>query len=956
MNIIRETLAREIHKQSARFVFPSETAASAWAGKIYGLTGLRSVALDRFIAWDRFKERVLRAELQNKQPVSGVIRKLFAGFLVGKNAEAARRLSPPAGAAALPGFEGLPFRSLIPPAFAGEGHIFADEIARLLPSLGLLRARQETAGASPDDEDRDFAALERIYADFLRQKDLFEPSWEKPPLGDRAHEYYIFFPEAMEDFIEYEALLRGEPTIHLITLEAGDGKDGRGNFRHYDSVRTEIRGTVLDIHRLHETQGIPYGEMAVSVPALEELDAYLLREFGLYDIPVRRRSGRPLADYGTGRVFSLINDCGVNSFSFSSLKSLLLNEQLPWRYPNLNKELIEFGVLNNCVSGYREKGRPVDVWEAAFKINPREEKLRNYYGELKPSIMSMTAARTFTELRNRYFAFRGQVWGGVFSEEGNAVLARCIEELSALIQLEEEYPDLIPASPFSFYLSLLREKQYVPVQREGGVNVFPYRVAAASPFACHFILNASQNAATVLYRPLKFLRQDKRKRLGVADTDASAAFFRLYLGQDSGGPSFVRISSSDRTFAGWAIPHSFFAGDPGAADTSPGDQDPRDQDPRDQDPWELDPFTTELDWWAGESAGGFPAGLFPVQKEGFERWKIPLCGEAPGKHRILSQAFDRRESAARLLRERIAQVQYLPEDPGCIKVSATDLNGFFYCPAFWLYRKILRLAEYAPEAKLLDDVSLGLLYHEILKNLFTRIREEDIRFLPEHLELYRRWAADYTLEAAHRYPAFRGPLAVPLLVSQSKAITQKLFGLLRAEAKYFPGYTVSALESALEIRRGDLLLNGRIDRVSISPEGEPVIIDYKTGAAPSKKDSTETEDTPLADFQMPMYVRLYEEGAKQKICGAFFFSINQRDINAVIGSPGGKKGHSREEYQASLDALDRYAAEFSRAVTSLDFSSPGIVFENCAGCDYKNLCRTTFSLNNNSQAEAPHVP
>jgi CRISPR/Cas system-associated exonuclease Cas4 (RecB family) len=886
--------------------------------------------------------------------VSAVIRKLFADSLVRKNAEAAGR---PPGEHGETG--GLPFRALIPPAFARDGQIFASEIARLLPSLALLKARRGNAGSPgapfpADEEDRDFEVLENIYALFLDQKDLFEPSWEKPPLGDKAHGYYLFFPEAMEDFIEYEPLLRKEPAIHLVSLEDASGEECRGDLWFYDSVREEIRAAVLEIRRSFEEEGVPYEDMAISVPGLEDMDAYLLRELELYSIPFRRRSGRPLADYGTGKVFSLINDCGANDFSFGSLKSLLFNEQLPWLYPDLNRGLIEFGVLNNCVSAYREKGRPVDVWEAAFKNRPREERLLNYYALLKGAIKGMHSSRTFRELRNRYFAFRRQVWSGSFSSEGNDVLSRCIEELSALIQLEEEFPDLIPPSPFSFYLSALREKNYVPARSEGGVNIFPYRVAAAAPFRCHFVLNAAQDTATVLYQPLKFLRQDKRKRLGIGDTDASAAFFRLYA--PTGEDSRVRFSASERTFRGWTIPHSFFAGHISKASALPTAL------PTAQPTALKDPFTEELAFWeaaeGGEETASFPAGIFPVQREGFRGWFSFLSPPGLNTFTILRQPFVSGEEAARLLRDRITQIQS-PEktDPAgaYIRVSATDLNSFFFCPSYWLYRKIFGLAEYAPEAKLLDDVSLGLLYHDILKNLFSRIKAEDPCFMPEHLDRYRQWAGDCALEAARSFPAFQGPLAAPLLVSLSKALAGKIAGLLKTEAKYFSGYTVSGLELSLEIPRPGALLNGRLDRVSVSPEGEEIIIDYKTGAAPSKKDSTLTEDAGLTDFQMPMYVRLYEEALGRNIGGAFFFSIQQHDITAVIGSPGGKKGQSREDYQKTLDALETYIHSFTTALHTLDFSSREIVFSNCAGCEYKNICRVTFSLNRIPEEDASRV-
>ncbi|MFP3090398.1 PD-(D/E)XK nuclease family protein [Treponema sp. TIM-1] len=957
MNQVLEIIFREIKNRNSCFVFPSEIAALTWARKINAFTGERSVAVNRFLAWDRFKETAVRAEERDQEPVSQVIRKLFTHQLVGKNAEAAREFN----AASVPKPGALPFSSLIPREFAEQGNIFAKEIAGILPSLALLKSRQEKAPpVVPDDEDRDFVVLEKEYAGFLNHYGFFEPSWEKPPLQDKTSVYYIFFPEAIEDFSEYADLLQGEPTIHLVRLA---DPETRPSLYFYDSQRAEIRGAVLELRRLHEDGGIPYDDMALSVVGLQDVEPYLLRELSLYHIPFRRRAGKPLGDYGTGKLFSLINTCVVNNFSFSALKALLLNEHLPWEDPERNDELIEFGIKNNCVSGFFDHGRPVDIWVEAFRRSRREERLRDYYERLKTHLSSLTASRSFRDIRNRYFAFRGRVWEkspgperiraaypeaahpeSVFpgflsrdncTDEGDAVLARCIEELSALIRLEEDYPGMMPPSPFGFYLDTLQEKQYVPLRPDSGVNIFPYRVAAAAPFSAHLVLNVTQNAATVLYEPLTFLRRDKRDKLGIGEVDASPAFFRLYQLEPRGTfTPITRFSASERTFSGWAIPHSYFSGSTGAAP-----------------PAGEDPFIQERDWWAGNGyapdspSPQFPRRLFPLQKAGFDQWRALLDPQGTAGFDILHRPFPPGETYTGMLQERIGAVQKKHDLGDYLKVSATDLNQFFYCPVYWLYGKILAVEGFSPEAKLLDDASLGLLYHEILKNLFARIREEDRVFMVEHIETYRDWIRQYTDEAAHNYPAFQGPLAVPLLVSQSAAIAKRLGRLLEVEARYFAGYAVAELEYSLELAAGNLFFNGRLDRVSLSPEGDPVIIDYKTGDTPTKKESTHTEDSPLADFQMPMYTSLYEEKTNRAVQGAFFVSINQREVAAVIGSPGKKRGHTREAYQETLDAFNDYVKQFSAAVNSLNFSPGKPELQKCLGCDYKAVCRTTFSLN-----------
>ncbi|MDR3335911.1 MAG: PD-(D/E)XK nuclease family protein [Treponema sp.] len=1010
MNTILTIISREIRNQKARFVFPSDIASSVWARKICGLTGVRSVALNRFLAWDRFKEEIVRAEIQNKEPVSAVLRRLFAEKLIRRNAEAVKKMPSPAPGAgeggavsrtigSTPGLleePALPFRRIIPTAYAGEGSVFTSQIAGILSSLKLLRVKQEAAqkaaGYVKDEEDLDYAVLEAEYSAFLERNGLFEPSWEKPPLRDREHDYYIFYPEAMEDFIEYEKILTLEPNIHLISLnaEAGDQAEPQVLYR-YSSFRQEIHAVVLEILKAHE-EGVPYEEMAINAPGLEDLEPYLLRELSLFNIPVRRRSGRPLAEYGTGKLFSLISACKANDFSFSSLKSLLLNDWIPWRDPKQNKDLIDFGIKNNCVSSYQENGVLKDVWLEAFKGADREKRLRGYYEGLKADIEAMTGAKKFIDIRNHYFAFRGNPWEKPFdgekkdagssndggaarpvrsaddttvtlpgflsrnscSDEGDAVLARCVEELSALIQLEEQYPDLAPEKPFMFFLSALKEKQYVTQQHSAGVNIFPYRVAAASPYTCHFVLNAAQNAATVLYQSLKFLRQDKRKKLGLTqgDTDASRAFFRLYrLGPWKNFSPRLRISASDQTISGNAIPHSFFAGENFSAVEYGGKTVPALLQPPDA-------YAREKAFWAAADSSVFPEKLFPVQKAGFLRWQKSVSGQDRKRQSLLAETFPQNSTSAVLLRECISREQLVtPIEPEgrngekrYFKVSATgDLNVFFNCPAFWLYSKIFALSEEPLEAQLMDDTSLGILYHQILKDLFARIRKQDKVFKPERLETYRKWIQEITEEDARTHPAFQGPLAIPLVTAQAKAIAGVLAKILNTETCYFSGYTVTELESKFNFYRDDIFFKGIIDRISVSPDDSPVIIDYKTNKTPTKDQSAETADSPLEDFQMPMYIKLYEENTGVRVEEAVFFSIYQNNAVYIIG---GKKGFTRDEYQETLDAFDGYVNRFKNSVEALDFSPPQIDINACTGCVFRTVCRTTYTPN---AAHLPHT-
>ncbi|MCL1817742.1 MAG: PD-(D/E)XK nuclease family protein, partial [Spirochaetaceae bacterium] len=376
-----------------------------------------------------------------------------------------------------------------------------------------------------------------------------------------------------------------------------------------------------------------------------------------------------------------------------------------------------------------------------------------------------------------------------------------------------------------------------------------------------------------------------------------------------------------------------------------------------------DPFTHERQWWAG--GGEFPPRLFPVQKNGFAAWHSSVAAEAAGKFSLLRRPFPQKEGSS-VLERRIRETQwtasrdaalgrgaFAEEERKLIRISATALTDFFRCPASWLMKKIFCLEPFRLEAELLDAMSLGSLYHRILEKLFTRIREEDTVFKPKHLDTYCLWALEYADLAAKEKPAFQGPLAIPLVASQTQMLAQKIRGLLRMEAKHFSAYAVSDfIEKELAFVCGEAVFQGKIDRVSLSPAGEPVIIDYKTGATPKKEACTEKEGSPLEDFQAAMYVRLFEKEKDVKVAGVYFFSLSRGSRHGVFAQETKTLAETpRELFQPTIDALDGYAQRFARALRELDFSSKDVRYATCAACDYKTICRRTYSLNREADHE-----
>jgi hypothetical protein len=976
---IKEYASTYDGEQAAIFVFPSESAASFWAEKTLLLFNLKTIAKEHFIAWDSFKEKNIHAENKNKRPVNKVIRLLFAHCLIRANKK-----------------EHF-LHYLIPNVYANEGMIFAKTITSMLPSLKLWRRKIEDFFSkektppfdSPmlKDEYEFLTELERRYTAFLEDNSLFEPSWENPPFRNKENAFYLFYPSLIEDFCEYEELL-DVPNVHKIPIALTDDRD-ENQLLLYESSRAELKFLVSEIRRLYKEESIPYEEMFVSVPELQTLEPYIKREFYLHNIPANIRLGKALAEYREGLLWKQINDCAQNNFSFSSIRNLLFNFSLPWRTPNKNASLIKFGIKNNCVSGYREKGKKKDIWEEAFWGKEKKMRLRNHYRKLKSYCLHIAHSKNFGDFNQWAYRFIKKFFIKIDIEDNNVVLGRILKELKhtkdIIDEIIENCPYMEPSSSLEFFISVLKEKAHVKDEKKTGVQVFPYGVAASAPARAHFIINVNQKSTTKIYHPLAFVQRASRKALNMEDIDMSKDLFKSFNVRselDSNRKNYVYYSASLLTFSGWVLPHTYF-------DRIKSSKTGNASKPniKNAAPPENDLFSLERKWWTqNEDVAAqikeWPASvdffdkdkrILPIQKLGFNKWS-PFAVESD--FNLLKKEFRDEWTVSTLLKKRIHIIKksehgvyplknsekHLQKNyghDGILRVSATALKNFFNCQTYWFFKEILKIETYELNPVLLDDMTKGLLYHKILKELFEIIRENDkeAKFNKNNLKQYYHWADSTAEKITRKFPAFRGPLARPMLGSMASSLSQKIKKLLDEEAENFDGWIISDLEKEYRVKKEDVILHGFIDRVSLSDmKDSAMIVDYKTGTPPTITASTQKLNSPLTDFQIALYIKIYEDFTGLQVCNASFFSINASEYKNVI-----KNVASRGSYQKTIDSLNDFIDYYKQSILKLDFtprtvkndnddlkpdfSTKAIPLKHCYTCIYKYICRTTYSLN-----------
>ena len=269
MKSVETILLENIDKPNSLFIFPTDIAASRWADHLLRLkTGNCSeacgtIAMNKFMAWDVFKQNSIKSKVQNKKSIPSALRKIFVSRLVRENAEAVRLEKEPV------------FSSLIRVQWAGLAAQFTPWLAGILPQLGtwfnkvtgltidnILKEDSARIASKFEGDDKDMYILAFRYAQFLDIYSLFEPAWEKPPFNDEGKECFIFFPESLSDYSEYRELLVSSKYVK--TIGASDTEKQKSDAFFYTNSRSEITEAALYIRALHEKQGIAWDSITVS--------------------------------------------------------------------------------------------------------------------------------------------------------------------------------------------------------------------------------------------------------------------------------------------------------------------------------------------------------------------------------------------------------------------------------------------------------------------------------------------------------------------------------------------------------------------------------------------------------------------------------------------------------------------------------------------------------------------
>ena len=232
------------------------------------------------------------------------------------------------------------------------------------------------------------------------------------------------------------------------------------------------------------------------------------------------------------------------------------------------------------------------------------------------------------------------------------------------------------------------------------------------------------------------------------------------------------------------------------------------------------------------------------------------------------------------------------------RLSASAVDTYERCGLQFKLERDWRLS-----AKPAAAMQYGAAIHRVLKTYFDSIALGRPKTDDELIDLFRRDLADSKILEPYQHELY-----------ENQGVEQ-LRDFLAAVRLRTP--QVLHTEQSFEIRLGDTVVAGRIDRIDQRPDGSVAIVDYKTGKARDQEDADES-----------LQLSLYAIAAREKWgynVGALIFYNLEENVPVVTARSEGQLLEARGRVEAAAQGI---AAGMFEAKTGI----------HCNFCAYRSLC------------------
>jgi len=233
------------------------------------------------------------------------------------------------------------------------------------------------------------------------------------------------------------------------------------------------------------------------------------------------------------------------------------------------------------------------------------------------------------------------------------------------------------------------------------------------------------------------------------------------------------------------------------------------------------------------------------------------------------------------------------------RLSASAVETYSRCGLQFKLDRDWRLS-----AKPAAAMQFGAAMHRVLKTYFDSIKLGRPKMEEELIEIFCHDLTDSKIKEEYQHELY-----------ENQGIAQLRDFL--AAVKTLPASEVLHTEQSFEIRVGETVVVGRIDRIDARPDGSVAIVDYKTGKARDQEDADES-------LQLSLYAIAAQEKWKYKVGVLVFHNLEENVPVMTVRS------------DAQLLAARQRVTEAAEGIAKGEFETkPGM---HCAFCAYWSLC------------------
>jgi RecB family exonuclease len=865
---LRQVIHNKFSDPLRTLVFPTESSRRYWL-EDYAYKGEAKVVRgDQALAWDTFKANFLPTS--EAQPVNQTIRFLFSQKFLEE--------------------ENLKWFSYPNKEYSNQN--LAKALVNTL--LALPQIKRYGKESFPKEYWEDLIKLEKSYLQFLKEQNLFDPSFFLPSPDNypklKEQKITLFFPEVCDGFEQFETILED------IEIIKGEEVKEASFLNLYQNEMIELRSTISQIEKLL-VSGVETHEIVISVGNLKRWQPYLEHLANLADLPISIVDSKAIGEFKSFQLFKNLIELHTKEYPIESLRSFLLDLSYPWKDLESQKELI-----NELV---KLKGENKE--SQLIKLTRSNSKYTSWYKNFTNLNNALFNAKNVDQLRTALLAFtdklfKKSMWESELEHNAFRFIVDKLEEVKEALNKSNLKPK---TNLFSFFIDRVEESYYVPAVKREGILVYPYKVGVALGTKYHYVVATTFEQTNIVEGSFPLIGESDY--LAERKDDLSNIYLNHYqLTSDN-----LIFSASEVMFGNnSALIPPYFINHDAIKEHSSFIRDDKS-------------FLEQQRWTLLEDK---VFSVTPKKLKEFQNGKISAFRRSVKDMGNTKEVLD-------VVKDKINQLKL-------IEISPSQLDNYTICPMRWALSHLLKVKEGEFVYQQIDHLAIGSLLHKILESFFKEVRSRTTIFSASHLNDYEKLLIESATKFFDDYEKQVDAPRKTTLHYIRDLYMEQLQLVVIEESKKFEDFESVAFEQKIsrEYKEKGYLLNGIIDRFAINEkESRVAIIDYKKSFNTPLK-ATKEDPTSLKLHQLPFYALLLQEGDDHyQVTEAAYYNI-QKGRYAYLWEF--KDQQLRDEFiEVVKEHLDVMVATLKKGIIGATPSNEG-----CRYCTYRQVCRRRYAL------------